>query len=464
MNPKHAIYQRSLFAIHAAREPWRLLPPELLGEIFLCVVHARDGVFDAFAEFPIRAPTILSLVCSEWRAIALANPRLWTRIMTRGQRGIRTARIWLERSKHAPLVIECMFDEKTASALSEVLTLIDDYLNRVFELTIDVTDHSECLRVVTTLNKPAPRLRAFRLRSVHDASDPWFIPGEAAKAIFGGGVTPNLQFLTILSPGSEWPVGMTSTLTTLDLRTLGDAELTGPETILQLLESAVRLSVLRMEMIGPDNGGEPWDWLAVAPRKIITLPALVDIHLNGWLEGMFDFIDILDLPSLHSLHIQYEMPIYDQDDAPLPEVANTMPFPSLEKLRVQSRPGGNIYEGTILHCPRILRRCINMTHLFLCDTVLPLYVLLQDMRSKQKNAEPLCPSLVSLVITNFDAKGDGQSLLHLLKRRISRDAVATIDSVLFQRVGGRASISEAEAVQLFSPLVRHISCEEVDEE
>ncbi|TEB34971.1 hypothetical protein FA13DRAFT_1426396 [Coprinellus micaceus] len=55
--------------------PIRALPEDILGEIFdRCLPHDRLSVFHVND-----APFLLTAVCRRWRAVALQNPRLWTR-------------------------------------------------------------------------------------------------------------------------------------------------------------------------------------------------------------------------------------------------------------------------------------------------------------------------------------------------------------------------------------------------
>lgn len=86
---------RSLRGQRNTLAPVSWLPPELLSRIFR---HARDA---ADGRAKILPPA--SHVCRAWRALALANPLLWTEIdCTR----LRWAKEMMLRSQGAPLALQ----------------------------------------------------------------------------------------------------------------------------------------------------------------------------------------------------------------------------------------------------------------------------------------------------------------------------------------------------------------------
>ncbi|KAF7314676.1 F-box domain-containing protein [Mycena kentingensis (nom. inval.)] len=100
--------------------PIAQLPTEILLEVFVVCVGAANGDMDTS-----KAPALLTLVCAEWRNLALHTPTLWTRIHILAPRGTphtsaalrlevakaKTARClerlanWMERSAERPLSI-----------------------------------------------------------------------------------------------------------------------------------------------------------------------------------------------------------------------------------------------------------------------------------------------------------------------------------------------------------------------
>ncbi|PPQ68994.1 hypothetical protein CVT26_001928 [Gymnopilus dilepis] len=74
--------------------PSRILPIELLSEIFLlCVDHRMD------VRNTIQIPLLLSSICSRWRDAAINNPLLWSRLYI-ALRGVGSASTSTSTSKH----------------------------------------------------------------------------------------------------------------------------------------------------------------------------------------------------------------------------------------------------------------------------------------------------------------------------------------------------------------------------
>ncbi|TCD61496.1 hypothetical protein EIP91_008362 [Steccherinum ochraceum] len=80
------------------------LPPETLGEIFVFYVQEMDEYAKRYWVDPHLGsdwPTVVSQVCHHWREVALATPRLWTKINV--DNALERTKTFLERSKQAPL-------------------------------------------------------------------------------------------------------------------------------------------------------------------------------------------------------------------------------------------------------------------------------------------------------------------------------------------------------------------------
>ncbi|KAF7357912.1 hypothetical protein MVEN_00837600 [Mycena venus] len=100
----------------ALMSPIRRLPLDILEEIFgACLPTNRNCVMSAE-----EAPVILGRICSSWRAISLATPRLWSRLhiveprspepsnslnTSRRLQRLEVANSWLRRSGECPLSI-----------------------------------------------------------------------------------------------------------------------------------------------------------------------------------------------------------------------------------------------------------------------------------------------------------------------------------------------------------------------
>lgn len=161
--------QRSVLS--AAWAPWRLLPLELTSDIF---VVANDGNQDDY-----NLPMILLLVCTEWQAIAYATPRLWTHIRMTHRRYLPTARIWLERSKQAPVSI-------TYKTPVNDLALVASHLNHTISLDIGV-DQFSYNEVVMSLSRPSPMLRALKVYHIDPSQYEWSFASGALGTTCDGG-------------------------------------------------------------------------------------------------------------------------------------------------------------------------------------------------------------------------------------------------------------------------------------
>lgn len=111
LKEKRAIVQESLAFHEALASPaCYLLPPELLGEIFLRCLPHTNYITPTLDECPI----VLTRVCRHWRAVALSTPRLWASLSISLLRADTTSgdeyRRWLEKARSVPLSIRVVHD------------------------------------------------------------------------------------------------------------------------------------------------------------------------------------------------------------------------------------------------------------------------------------------------------------------------------------------------------------------
>lgn len=393
--------------------PWRIIPTQLLGDIFV-LVNEQDEVF----EFP----TIISLVCSEWQAIANMTPLLWTHIhITGGQRGLHTAHTWLARAKHASITFVCTFDED-ATTLPE-MKLIVSHLSRVSGLYIRCGTEAQATKVIKALSIPAPLLRKLRLIAIDpEEFDPQFrIADNVSKGIFAGGNAPNLRVLEILSPHSEWPAGMTKSLTRLVLTIHGEQRQITP--ILQLLRNMPCLSHLTLIDHSAENDMQ---YLDDSPLEPVTLPALVDAHLEGnWVNQPLLLLHYLHLPKIHSLHIGGESIIDELETVP----ENMTPFPHLKSLsffmEVEEDP-----DAMREHLPRLLQRCEGVESIHLYTTTLPVEVLHQNLPSSLADGtQPMCPNLTEIRLSQYFLPSDPNLMETFIWKRFIDERVKSIKSL-----------------------------------
>ncbi|KAK6996938.1 hypothetical protein R3P38DRAFT_3068647 [Favolaschia claudopus] len=87
--------------------PIRRLPPDIIAEIFhACLPTHRNCVMSG-----TEAPVLLGRICSSWRVLSLATPRLWASLhivvppQNRGALRLEATKLWLGRSGQCPLSI-----------------------------------------------------------------------------------------------------------------------------------------------------------------------------------------------------------------------------------------------------------------------------------------------------------------------------------------------------------------------
>ncbi|KAJ7619313.1 hypothetical protein FB45DRAFT_930423 [Roridomyces roridus] len=113
--------------------PIHRLPSEILSDIFIQCLP-----FYSHPD-PSWAPLLLAAVGGDWRRVAIATPRLWSRIALQvdlasaNSGSIRLFQCWLSRSRGCPLYIDLLF-QKQASEYYTVLapTGSASYPERVF--------------------------------------------------------------------------------------------------------------------------------------------------------------------------------------------------------------------------------------------------------------------------------------------------------------------------------------------
>ncbi|KAL1744010.1 hypothetical protein HDZ31DRAFT_64485 [Schizophyllum fasciatum] len=115
----------SIIACRKAVVPINKLPPELLSEVFACVVHEVASVADVR-----RGPWLLSHICHRWRALARGTPTLWTVVdigdyaLSR-RNGPNLVKTYLKQSGDLPLACSLTATTGPFRAVSAVESLLD---------------------------------------------------------------------------------------------------------------------------------------------------------------------------------------------------------------------------------------------------------------------------------------------------------------------------------------------------
>ena len=192
LKEQRALLQESLSVYETLASPaCRLLPPELLGEIFLWCLPQTNYVMPS----PNDCPLILTMVCRHWRAVALSTPQLWASLNVSLFRAAETSsgdfyKSWLEKAGRVPLSIRIVHDidlsDGEEEPLLNAIQWLRPFLNQCSDLwwhgppvqglldnsgqylsRFQATTHKANFSV--SLPSPTPHLRSAVLRSlVHD--------------------------------------------------------------------------------------------------------------------------------------------------------------------------------------------------------------------------------------------------------------------------------------------------------
>ncbi|KAJ7081383.1 hypothetical protein B0H15DRAFT_854976 [Mycena belliarum] len=125
--------------------PWRLLPAEIMSEIFVFVLHPVDVDSGPTAWNDSRAQTLLlTKVCRRWRNIALSTPSLWTTLsllLNNSPAPYEWVPLWLDRARSLPIHLQVLWHGATsASALQSLLSTVADRIQHIRTLLINGLD------------------------------------------------------------------------------------------------------------------------------------------------------------------------------------------------------------------------------------------------------------------------------------------------------------------------------------
>ncbi|THU93094.1 hypothetical protein K435DRAFT_779985 [Dendrothele bispora CBS 962.96] len=170
--------------IHKHRQllsPIRRFPPEMIAELFTyCLPSTYPPTRD-----PSEAPLLLTLVCKQWREIALCTPYLWSalhiyipysRVQDKGFMEIRKNRIkqWLERSGNLPLSLSLTHrksdwewtrqgSDNQELLISSLMECFIEYSSRWKDLTLNAPD--TVFQLIGAV--PPEKLRALQRLSIN---------------------------------------------------------------------------------------------------------------------------------------------------------------------------------------------------------------------------------------------------------------------------------------------------------
>jgi hypothetical protein len=197
----------------ALMSPISRLPSEMLSDIFTAI--PRDPAVEPFGVS--NSPILLTQICSRWRDIAIATPRLWRSIDFTVDEELNVEpftmemwKIWLMRSGACPLTIQVIFRPPKVPhfpyrPIVDMLTSQchrwqDVYITTPFSLDrfSAVEGSLPILRTLTILSNASnsfnpqgifevvPKLSEVRLVSICLEVTPYRLPWEQLRLFFGG--------------------------------------------------------------------------------------------------------------------------------------------------------------------------------------------------------------------------------------------------------------------------------------
>ena len=300
------------------------LPPEILSHIFILgsrtletVIFKHYGTMDVDYDDDDdnEFATLCSHVCQYWRAIALNISQLWCFLDFTEDPSEKRCKVWIERSKDAPLAIDvshpvdkdCGPDEEGAQTFRElsrahaILDLILPHAHRwkTFELVTDSYDVLWLWQQELVPLRIAPILEHIGLFCHGELPLPplhgTHVPTPLPLVLFPEG-TPKIRSVNLWAVHFDWE--LTTFFTGLEHLHLAwhevDVRLT-IEQFVQALRLCPNLETLLLEGSAP----KPGDW----PRERLLLPklrclALTHIDVNDAIS----VIDHLDFPNLVSIN------------------------------------------------------------------------------------------------------------------------------------------------------------------
>lgn len=250
----------------------KYLPPELLGQIFICTK----------ANYPPINTFVLACVCRVWRSVALSDSRLWDTLSVSLPTSFQEARskaqmvsTYFERSAHHPLTISLLEPDYYGGLVerytSHVVAALSPFLDRWRGGKVAWTHQ---MAIAFDLgSKTYPILQDLEVDLI-DVPQPMFEPTAMMRAFE---LTPQLSKLSLSFP----KISMAVTDLLFPWSQLTALELDHPDsmTVFLLARSCPRLQVFNI------------DSMSNSPFPVSPVPAHKDMHTlylssDGWESGM----------------------------------------------------------------------------------------------------------------------------------------------------------------------------------
>jgi len=257
------------------------LPPELLSEVFLCLVDS--GVEHGNTSFSLGTFNFLQ-VCRRWNEVAIGFPRLW---VWRIPGAAKAWPLFNTRSKNAPLFLTW---RPGLSIPSRNIMMDPTIPRRIRRLDFSGNIHQLARRLGVFDSSAPSDISSIRLQIVPQ----YYEEPPQGFTRFLSSAFPKLSELDIedFIPDSTSPIFTTSNLTSLKLyyRYIDQPIHTLPE-FLDILQRHPNLQALDLQ-----EGALPLPEPSV-PLVPLVLPRLVDLRLRGLEWGVTGIVDLIGVSS-----------------------------------------------------------------------------------------------------------------------------------------------------------------------
>lgn len=311
----------------ALLSPIRQCPPEVLAIIFCHGSYVEDGEAKAIYDKP---PWIYGWICSEWRAVVLSTPRLWSKpifhLRSPWKNDMDMATEWLRRAKECPLTLTLRGngEEITHPLMDMAISHCERWESLKFDLSPSLLP---CLAATKDRLPRLISLHTGRQNTLPERFDAFQTAPKLAHLSLG-------MYQDTLLLKLRW-----TQLTTLSFTSRSNAALT-----LKILKRCPNLVNCTVKFAKP--------FQLQHPLPSVRMPHLQALYIQGT-GNLSDFFDHLALPSMLHLHIdlcspEREAPHLVPDRLWIPQLTSLILRSSCRLLTINLKVDGRTTDGSEL--------------------------------------------------------------------------------------------------------------------
>ncbi|KAI4518949.1 hypothetical protein K525DRAFT_207257 [Schizophyllum commune Loenen D] len=313
----------------SAQAPIEKLPPEIMECIFLLCQPFYDDFLPTWPSRKSLEWISVACVSRRWRFIATSYPMLWCTIELCYNRPADLGRMFLKRSRNAPLTV--FFASKYRRSSSSDIAVLQEigahHCDRLVALHVDVAHWRSFIRVYDLLDGKASHLESLSIllhRNDYDTSKKYPRIGPDAFAA----QLSNVRRLAFRQC-TYWQLGPFARLTHLAVCTDSYGDDAGNFwSLLQRSPQLEELVVLRCRVLNGDLTGFP----------ILPLPHLRRLQLSGDVRRPSLFLARLNIPETCGIWINWYMERLLDSASPLPGSPSRATAQLMRRAESEKRP------------------------------------------------------------------------------------------------------------------------------